>query len=186
MNCELSGDQILQAFLPVKTGGLGFAALPRWHLPPSWLLPRDRRTSSHKASPSWGKITNKVPDFTRNRMLDRWKSISGSPPPPDKVYGKQKFLWQRKITEQSFSILLANCTSQIDKARILTTKATHAGDWLNAPPITSIGLRMSNETIRVAVGPSTWSKIMWTRSMYMWRSSWCQGSAWPQLSTQRW
>ena len=84
-------------------------------------------------------------------MLERWKAMSGSSPPPDEVYGKQKF-WDRKITEQSFSILLANCTSQIDKARILASKAAHTGDWLNAPPIISIGLRMSNETIRVAVG----------------------------------
>ena len=28
---------------------------------------------------------------------------------------------------------------------------THAGDWLNAPPLTAIGLRLSNEDIRVAV-----------------------------------
>ena len=84
-------------------------------------------------------------------MLERWKAISGSPPPPDEIYGKQKF-WGRKITEQSFSMILANCTSQIDKARILASKAAHTGDWLNTPPITFIGLRMSNETIRVAVG----------------------------------
>ena len=56
-------------------------------------------------------------------------------------------------------MLLANCTSQIDKARILASKAAHTGDWFNAPPITSIGLRMSNETIRVAVGLRLGAKL---------------------------
>ena len=96
--------------------------------------------------------------ITRNRMLERWKAISGSPLPPDEVYGEQKFR-DRKITEQSFSMLLANCTSQIDNARILASKAAHTGDWLNASPITSIGLRMSNETIRVAVGLRLGAKL---------------------------
>ena len=51
-------------------------------------------------------------------MLERWKAISCSPPPPDEIYGKQKF-WDRKITEHSFSMILAKCTSEIDMARIL-------------------------------------------------------------------
>ena len=104
------------------------------------------------------RLQTEVPDFTRNRMLERWKAISGSPPPFDEVYGKQKF-WDRKITEQSFSMLLANCTSEIDKTRILASKAAHTGDWLNAPSIISIGLRMSNETIRVAVGLRLGAKL---------------------------
>ena len=56
-------------------------------------------------------------------------------------------------------MLLANCTSQIDKARILASKAAHTGVWLNAPPLASIGLRMSNETIRVAVGLRLGAKL---------------------------
>ena len=64
------------------------------------------------------------------------------------------FEGHRKITEQSFSISW-QCTSQIDNALILPSRAMHTGDRLNAPPSpspsTSISLRMSNETIRVAV-----------------------------------
>ena len=68
------------------------------------------------------RLQTEVPDFTRNRMLERWEAISDSPPPPDEVYGKHKF-WYRNITEQSFSMILANYTSQIDKARILASQA---------------------------------------------------------------
>ena len=47
-------------------------------------------------------------------------------------------------------MLLANCTSQIDKARILASKAAHTA---------YTGLRMSNETIRVAVGLRRGAKL---------------------------
>ena len=120
LNCELSGDQILQASLPVKIGGLASAALPRWHHPPSWLLPRGQRNFKLLVQVE-ERLQSEVPDFTRNRILERWKAISGSPPPSDEVYGKQKY-WERLITEQTFSMLLTNCTSKTDKARILASK----------------------------------------------------------------
>ena len=95
-----------------------------------------RETSSYNPSSSGGKITNRSARF--HTKQDFREAISGSPPPSDEVYGKQK-CWDRKITEQTFSMLLANCIFKIDKARILASKAAHTGDWLNAPPTTSIG-----------------------------------------------
>ena len=38
-----------------------------------------------------------------------------------------------------------------DKARLLAFKAAHSSDWLFALPISSCGLRMCDQTIRVAV-----------------------------------
>ena len=139
LNCELSGNQIFQASLPVKTGGLGFRSSSS--LAPSAFLASAAGTEELQAiilAQVDERLHTEVSDFTRNRILERWKAISGSPPPSEEVYGKQTF-WDRKITEQSFSMVLANCTSQIDKARILASKAAHTGDWLNALPITSIG-----------------------------------------------
>jgi hypothetical protein len=34
----------------------------------------------------------------------------------------------------------------------MAAAAEHSGDWLNALPITSCGLRLDNEAVRVAVG----------------------------------
>jgi len=39
----------------------------------------------------------------------------------------------------------------VDKARLLTAASPHSGDWLHAPPITAVGLRLSDEAVRVAV-----------------------------------
>ena len=38
------------------------------------------------------------------------------------------------------------------RARLLAVAAPHAGDWLHALPISSCGLRLDDEAIRVAVG----------------------------------
>ena len=47
---------------------------------------------------------------------------------------------------------MSNASTNEDKARLLAVRQPHAGDWLLAPPITSVGLRMSNEEITLAVG----------------------------------
>ena len=39
----------------------------------------------------------------------------------------------------------------VDKARLLTAASPHSGDWLHAPPITAVGLRLSDEAVMVAV-----------------------------------
>jgi len=56
--------------------------------------------------------------------------------------------------------LLRNCcwlrsaadASHLARLRYKIWMAPHSGDWLNALPITSCGLRLDNEAIRVAVG----------------------------------
>ena len=39
-----------------------------------------------------------------------------------------------------------------DRATLLITSAIHSGDWLHALSITSCGLRLENEAVRLAVG----------------------------------
>ena len=60
--------------------------------------------------------------------------------------------WDNVGIELRKAVLLANCNNDRDRARILATRARHAGAWLNALPISSCGLRMSNDVIRAAVG----------------------------------
>jgi len=56
------------------------------------------------------------------------------------------------VTLKQQNSLLLTATSSIDQARLLAAVSAHAGDWLHAAPISSIGLRLSNAAIRVAVG----------------------------------
>ena len=45
--------------------------------------------------------------------------------------------------------LASRCNNKIDKARLKAAVAHHSGDWLNAIPISSVGLRLSDDAIRV-------------------------------------
>ena len=40
----------------------------------------------------------------------------------------------------------------INKARLLASQQKESGAWLSAPPVSALGLRMDNNTIRIAVG----------------------------------
>jgi hypothetical protein len=40
----------------------------------------------------------------------------------------------------------------VSRARLKAAFAAHSGDWLNAPPLSAVGLRMDNETLRIAAG----------------------------------
>ena len=41
---------------------------------------------------------------------------------------------------------------EYNRARINAVSAPHSGDWLHARPITSCGLRLDDEAVRVAMG----------------------------------
>ena len=47
---------------------------------------------------------------------------------------------------------MAGAVDDYSRARLLAASATHSGAWLDVPPISAIGLRMNNETIRIAAG----------------------------------
>ena len=48
-------------------------------------------------------------------------------------------------------ILTDDSNTQTDTARLRVAATPHAGDWPHAPSITAVGLRLSDEAIRIAV-----------------------------------
>jgi len=49
------------------------------------------------------------------------------------------------------SLLQSIAQCDVDKARLLAASSSHSGDWLHAPPIASIGLKLSDKAVRLAV-----------------------------------
>ena len=80
-----------------------------------------------------------------------WCEQSNSAAPIAKA-AHQQTNWDTILVDNVYSGLTSRTTNPIDKARLLAAKSVHSGDWLHAAPITSVGLRMSNEVVRVAVG----------------------------------
>ena len=60
--------------------------------------------------------------------------------------------WDKPLLQKMSSELFNPLIEKHDQARWRAITAQHAGDWLYSLPITSCGLRLSDEAMRVAVG----------------------------------
>ena len=72
--------------------------------------------------------------------------------------GKQR-AWDMASVRAGKDILWMNAEDSYTRARLLATSAPHSGDWLLAIPISSCGLRLDDEAIRIAVGLRLGCKI---------------------------
>ena len=59
--------------------------------------------------------------------------------------------WDRPVAVNHIDQLLSRTSNEVDKARLLSATAAHSGDWLQAALIASVGLKLSDEAVRVAV-----------------------------------
>ena len=59
--------------------------------------------------------------------------------------------WDTPVARSAYKDLQTSSDTPANKARLKAVEAPHADDWLNAPPLTAIGLRLSDEAIRFAV-----------------------------------
>ena len=49
------------------------------------------------------------------------------------------------------AVVMSAFTDNFNRARLLAASASHSGDWLHALPMSTYGLRLDNEAVRVAV-----------------------------------
>ena len=77
-------------------------------------------------------------------------SFSGTSVPTSEARHIQK-AWDRPVAVNHIDQLLSRTSNEVDKARLRATTATHSGDWLQVAPIASVGLKLSDEVVRVAV-----------------------------------
>ena len=79
-----------------------------------------------------------------------WASLANSHKPSAEKQHIQK-AWDKHVATNHRKPILYRACTDVDKARLLAASSPHSGDWLHAPPITAIGLRLSDEAVRIAV-----------------------------------
>ena len=70
-----------------------------------------------------------------------WKTITLEGQPSDSTRHIQR-AWETSVVKTVYNNLLSICDTTADMARLTAVASSHAGDWLNAPPITATGLHV--------------------------------------------
>jgi hypothetical protein len=156
-NTDLSDLQWIQASLPVRNGGLGIRRVSS--LAPSAFLASAAGTRDLQV-----KILPRLQassDSAVNQVLALW-SVRFNPAsvtcPVGATAGIQRE-WDKPCVAADICTLLSSLPDRRDQARLLAVSAPHSGDWLHALPISTCGLRLDDEAVRVAVGLRLGSKL---------------------------
>ena len=156
-NTDLTDTQWIQASLPVRRGGLGIRRVSS--LAPSAFLASAASTQDLQARILSG--CHVTVDSAFDRVLAEWSALynqTGILVPVGRDAAKQR-AWDEPCTTADASKVMASQPDRHSQARLLALSAPHSGDWLHALPISSCGLRLDDEAVRVAVGLRLGAKL---------------------------
>ena len=154
VNVDINEFQWTQATLPIRDCELEIRSVAK--LAPSAFLASAIGTL-HIQNDILPERLHDVTDSSIHKAISSWKTKSKTDIPRFEIRNKQKE-WDNVI-KKTINELLEGASGSLDKARLRAVCAPHAGNWLLAPPITAMGLRMSYETIRVATGLRLGTKL---------------------------
>lgn len=147
-NSRISDVQWVQASLPIRHGGLGLRRASQLAL--SAFLASAASTTALQSLILVNSSTEPSDQTVRQYSME-WASIHSCEPPSD-AHAHLQRVWDAPSIEYDKKRVSDAAILDMDKARLLATSGQHSSDWLHAMPISSCGLRLDDETVRVAVG----------------------------------
>ena len=136
-----------QATLPVGFGGLGIHRAVQ--LAPSAFL-----ASAAGCKDLIAKIlprqVQSSPYLAVEAACKKWSEDHDQSSPPTPANIRQK-AWDKPRVQATFKVLLETASDPRAQARLLATTTKESGAWLHALPISSLGLRMADKVVRIAV-----------------------------------
>lgn len=150
LNINLSETAWEQASLPVGWGGLGIRSAVM--LAPSAYLA--------SAAGAANLIQNLLPTRLHSSInqsaevaLTAWKQrVDPTVLPPVAPHSSRQKIWDISCCRQSASTLLSSASDADKRSRLLASVEDTSGLWLRAIPISSIGLKLGDDEVRIAAG----------------------------------
>ena len=141
-----------QSTLPVRRGGLGIRSAVQ--LAPSAFLASAAASSglAHLILPANLPANMQPPQLSYvDEALAAWSQGCQEQPPTDAAAHHQK-TWDTIRVSSFADTLFTDSSDPMHRARFLAASCKESGAWLNALPVTSLGLRMDNATMRISMG----------------------------------
>ena len=151
LNVDLSDEGWAASFAArYRWGDWGFVVLLCWHLLPTWHQPLALRPWSWEALPS---CLHHISDRSTPNTLAAWQSaVEPATLAPVDLAATRQRSWDDPCCQQQSTLLLNSAVNDREKARLRASLTAMSGAWLQALPISSVGLWMDDDVIRVAVG----------------------------------
>ena len=149
LNVDLSNDRAwIQATLPVKAGGIGVRRVSQ--LAPSAYL-ASAAGCSDLTQLIQPPLFQDLPVPYWAEAVECWKrGVSADPPCPSRQSCQRA--WDSLLVTTSYETLLESAISSIEKARLMAVVHPDSGAWLNALPISALGLRLDDTEIQISIG----------------------------------
>ena len=139
-----------QSTLPVRHGGLGIRSAVQ--LAPSAFLASASSGLAHLILPANLPANMQPPQLSYvDEALAAWSQGCQEQPPTDAAAHHQK-TWDTIRVSSIADTLFTDSSDPMHRARFLAASCKESGAWLNALPVTSLGLRMDNATMRISMG----------------------------------
>ena len=134
--------------LPVWSGGLGIRSVTQ--LAPSAFLVSAAGSSDLVCQLPPPRLRDAI--YPEQKVaLKVWRISHQEEPPTTSVCAHQK-AWDTPIVNAAFEHLLQSAPDDMSRACLLAAHRSESGTWLNALPVSALGLRMDDDTVRVAMG----------------------------------
>ena len=137
-----------QATLPVRLGGFGIRRAVQ--LAPSAYL-ASTATSSDLVRRIVPPHLHDAPFPNQGEAEACWSKGHSLPPPKEEARLHQRS-WDSIVVASVADILLQTAPNPTARARLLACSTRESGAWLEALPISPLGLRMKDQTVRIAIG----------------------------------
>ena len=136
-----------QCTLPTKDGGLGVRSAQEVALPA--FLSSVQGTLSTTCSLLPPEVREGKNEFFEIGS-EKWLLQSGKSNLPDIQIFQSN--WDRPICEKKLKDLIENADSDVEKARLLAISSENASSYLNALPLPSLGLKLSDAELPIVIG----------------------------------
>jgi hypothetical protein len=151
LNIDLTDEGWLQASLPVRWGGLGVRSAVS--LASSAYLASAASTADRINTLLPERLQQLPPDAAIKAALQIWQSaVDPSTTLPVAAHAARQHAWDEPCCRRTAASLLETAVDDQARARLQASQQTTSGAWLEALPIASVGLRLDNEVVRMAVG----------------------------------